>query len=132
MSPTELRFFLTVFLLCNPPISIDLFFPSQLLNSKIQAFIWDSAMLDYEAARDCSLMTVGELFGRSGFGIGLRKDSPWTSKISLQILNFHESGIMESFDSIWIRQKICIRTNNQPKTLGMANMGGKPTRIMLT
>ncbi len=82
-------------------------------------------MLDYEAARDCSLVTVGELFGRSGFGIGLQQNSPWTSKISLKILNFHESGKMEQLDQKWIRQNfICSRGNNQPKTLGMNSMGG--------
>ncbi|XP_072025944.1 glutamate receptor ionotropic, NMDA 1-like [Amphiura filiformis] len=70
---------------------------------EIQAFIWDSAMLDYEAARDCSLVTVGELFGRSGFGIGLQLNSPWTSKISLKILNFHEAGMMEALDQKWVR-----------------------------
>ena len=36
-------------------------------------------------------MTAGELFGRSGYGIALQKDSPWTQEISLQILALHES-----------------------------------------
>ena len=81
-------------------------------------------MLDYEAARDCSLVTVGELFGRSGFGIGLPKSSPWTSKISLKILKLHEGGDMETLDTRWIRQTICKNTNNQPKTLEMSSMGG--------
>ena len=56
----------------------------------LQAFIWDSSRLEYEAANDCDLVTAGELFGRSGYGIGLRKDSPWTHEISLAILSFHE------------------------------------------
>ena len=37
------------------------------------------------------MSTAGELFGRSGYGIGLEKDSPWTEEISLAILQFHES-----------------------------------------
>ncbi len=57
----------------------------------LQAFIWDSSRLEYEAANDCDLVTAGELFGRSGYGIGLAKDSPWTHDISLAILSFHES-----------------------------------------
>lgn len=36
-------------------------------------------------------MTAGELFGRSGYGVALRKNSPWTSKITLAILGLHES-----------------------------------------
>lgn len=55
------------------------------------AFIWDSSRLEYEAAKDCELVTAGELFGRSGYGIGLQKGSPWTDSVTLAILEFHES-----------------------------------------
>lgn len=55
------------------------------------AFIWDSSRLEYEAAKDCELVTAGELFGRSGYGIGLQKSSPWTDSVTLAILDFHES-----------------------------------------
>jgi len=61
------------------------------VHSHLQAFIWDSSRLDYEAAKNCDLVTAGELFGRSGYGIGLQKNSPWTQEISLQILALHES-----------------------------------------
>ena len=40
---------------------------------------------------DCTLVTVGDLFGRSGYGIGLKKESPWSEKITLDILDLHES-----------------------------------------
>jgi len=62
--------------------------------SQLQAFIWDSSRLDYEAAQNCDLVTAGELFGRSGYGIGLQKNSPWTQEISLQILALHESELV--------------------------------------
>jgi len=65
--------------------------------SDLQAFIWDSSRLEYEAAQNCDLVTAGEFFGRSGYGIGLRKDSPWTQEISLQILALHESESL----SLW-------------------------------
>lgn len=55
------------------------------------AFIWDSSRLEFEAAQDCELVTAGELFGRSGYGIGLQKGSPWTDSVTLAILDFHES-----------------------------------------
>ena len=38
----------------------------------------------------CDLVTAGEMFGRSGYGIGLQKESPWIEKISMAILDFHE------------------------------------------
>jgi len=62
-----------------------------IINSKLMAFIWDSSRLEYEAAKDCELVTAGELFGRSGYGIGLQKGSPWTDAVTLAILDFHES-----------------------------------------
>lgn len=59
----------------------------------LEAFIWDSSRLEYEAARDCDLVTPGQPFGRSGYGIGLHKGSPWTKEVSLAILGFHESEL---------------------------------------
>lgn len=58
------------------------------------AFIWDSSRLEYEASKDCELVTAGELFGRSGYGIGLQKGSPWTDAVTLAILEFHESTLL--------------------------------------
>lgn len=65
--------------------------PLYVCNRELQAFIWDSPRLEYEAANDCALTTAGDLFGRSGLGIGLPKNSPWTHQVSLAVLNLHES-----------------------------------------
>lgn len=67
--------------------------------SKLMAFIWDSSRLEYEAAKDCELVTAGELFGRSGYGIGLQKASPWTDVVTLAILDFHESKFVQAMCS---------------------------------
>lgn len=45
-------------------------------------------MLEFEASQKCDLVTTGELFFRSGFGIGMRKDSPWKQNVSLAILRY--------------------------------------------
>lgn len=58
---------------------------------KLMAFIWDSSRLEFEAAKDCELVTAGELFGRSGYGVGLQKGSPWADAVTLSILDYHES-----------------------------------------
>ena len=60
-------------------------------SSSLQAFIWDSSRLEYEAAQDCDLVTIGDIFGRSGYGIGLKLNSLWTEKFTRDILEFHES-----------------------------------------
>ncbi|XP_046574773.1 glutamate receptor ionotropic, NMDA 1-like isoform X1 [Haliotis rubra] len=93
----------------------------------LQAFIWDSPRLEYEAARDCDLVTAGELFGRSGLGIGLRKNSPWTHEVSLAILTLHERGFMEELDNEWILAEstsACPQRDSAPATLGLTNMAG--------
>lgn len=64
------------------------------------AFIWDSSRLEFEAAQDCELVTAGELFGRSGYGIGLQKGSPWADAVTLAILDFHESEYISELDVI--------------------------------
>ncbi|XP_021935568.1 glutamate [NMDA] receptor subunit 1 isoform X2 [Zootermopsis nevadensis] len=94
---------------------------------KLMAFIWDSSRLEFEAAQDCELVTAGELFGRSGYGIGLQKGSPWADAVTLAILDFHESGIMESLDNRWILQgnfQQCEQFEKTPNTLGLKNMAG--------
>ncbi|XP_033114938.1 glutamate receptor ionotropic, NMDA 1-like isoform X2 [Anneissia japonica] len=90
---------------------------------ELDAFIWDSAMLDYQTSRDCNLVTVGELFGKSGFGIGLPKESLWTQEVSLAILHFQEGGVMERLESEWISYRNCPVVGNQPATLSLENMG---------
>uniref|UniRef100_Q0VIP5 Glutamate [NMDA] receptor subunit 1 n=1 Tax=Lymnaea stagnalis TaxID=6523 RepID=Q0VIP5_LYMST len=94
---------------------------------ELQAFIWDSPRLEYEAASDCDLTTAGDLFGRSGLGIGLPKNSPWTHDVSMAVLRMHESGFMEQLDNRWIlvdSKSNCPESNSAPATLGLTNMAG--------
>ncbi|XP_025097580.1 glutamate receptor ionotropic, NMDA 1-like isoform X3 [Pomacea canaliculata] len=94
---------------------------------ELHAFIWDSPRLEYEAANDCDLTTAGDLFGRSGLGIGLRKNSHWTHPVSLAVLELHESGFMEELDNRWIlvdSKSQCPEGNSAPATLGLTNMAG--------
>ena len=46
-----------------------------LRNGGIQAFIWDSVRLEYEARRSCDFITTGELFGRSSYGTIFEKNN---------------------------------------------------------
>ncbi|XP_037070917.1 glutamate [NMDA] receptor subunit 1-like isoform X2 [Pollicipes pollicipes] len=96
------------------------------INGSLNAFIWDSSRLEFEAAQNCALVTAGELFGRSGYGIGLKKESPWANHVTLAILQFHESGYMEQLDNTWIFQnrKECESREKAPATLGLKNMAG--------
>lgn len=97
-------------------------------NNEINAFIWDSARLEYEASQDCGLVIAAEQFGRSGYGIGLAKNSFWTERVNQAILSMHESGFMEKLDNEWILNvnPECINRSNIrfPTTLGLRNMAG--------
>lgn len=93
-------------------------------DGELKAFIWDSPVLYYEASVNCDLTTAGELFGRSGYGVGMPKGSQWSNAISLAILNFHESGVMEELETTWIDTKQCDEQNNSPATLGLNHMLG--------
>jgi len=64
-----------------------------LFNRDLHAFIWDSPRLRYEATKSCDLVTAGDLFGRSSYGIAFKKNSHWTERFSHKILSYHE-GIL--------------------------------------
>ncbi|CAF0819485.1 unnamed protein product [Rotaria sordida] len=98
---------------------------SELRDGDLNAFIWDSPRLEYEAAQDCNLITAGELFGRSSYGIGLRKKDPWINPLSHAILSLHETGFMELLDYQWIysnNDKQCSDRSSSPATLEFRNM----------
>jgi len=78
---------------------------ADLRTGKLHAFIWDSPRLEYEAGLNCDLVTVGESFGRSSYGIALRKKDSWINPLSHAILSFHERGFMEMLDNQWIFSK---------------------------
>ena len=101
-----------------------------LKNNTIDALIWDSTRLEWETSHDekCSLGITGELFGRSGYGIGLQKNSYWTKNVTTELLELHESGFMMDLDRKWILSGTsnCDKKNDDyPETLGISNIAGE-------
>lgn len=95
-------------------------------NNEIDAFIWDSARLEYEASQDCELNIASEQFGRSGYGVGLSRNSFWTENVNEAILSMHEAGLMEQLDNKWILNPNpeCVNRDAIRTTLGLKNMAG--------
>ena len=56
--------------------------------------------------------------------LSFHQGSPWSNAISLAILNFHESGVMEELETTWIDTKKCDEQSNSPATLGLNHMLG--------
>lgn len=66
------------------------------MRSKLDAFIYDAAVLNYMAGRDegCKLVTIGsgKVFASTGYGIAIQKDSGWKRAVDLAILMLFGDG----------------------------------------
>lgn len=64
---------------------------------KLDAFIYDAAVLNYMAGKDegCKLVTIGsgKVFATTGYGIALQKNSRWKRPIDLALLQFLGDGM---------------------------------------
>ncbi|XP_061080109.1 glutamate receptor ionotropic, NMDA 2B-like [Conger conger] len=96
---------------------------------KLDAFIYDAAVLNYMAGRDegCKLVTIGsgKVFASTGYGIAIQKDSSWKRAIDLAILQLFGDGEMEELESLWLTG-ICHHEKNEVMSsqLDVDNMAG--------
>lgn len=64
--------------------------------SKLDAFIYDAAVLNYMARKDegCKVMTIGsgKVFATTGYGIALIKNSRWKRPLDLALLQLVGDG----------------------------------------
>ncbi|XP_041915879.1 glutamate receptor ionotropic, NMDA 3A [Alosa alosa] len=76
---------------------------------KLDAFIMDKALLDYEVSidADCKLLTVGKPFAIEGYGIGLKQNSPLTSNISELVSQYKSDGFMDMLHDKWYKVVPC-------------------------
>ncbi|XP_053132404.1 glutamate receptor ionotropic, NMDA 2A isoform X2 [Hemicordylus capensis] len=100
-----------------------------LKTGKLDAFIYDAAVLNYKAGRDegCKLVTIGSgyIFATTGYGIALQKGSPWKRRIDLALLQFVGDGEMEELETLWLTG-ICHNEKNEVMSsqLDIDNMAG--------
>ncbi|XP_053151140.1 glutamate receptor ionotropic, NMDA 3B isoform X2 [Hemicordylus capensis] len=76
---------------------------------KLNAFIMDKSLLDYEVSidSDCKLLTVGKPFAIEGYGIGLPQNSHLTSNISEFISRYKSAGFMDLLHDKWYKMIPC-------------------------
>ncbi|XP_049331731.1 glutamate receptor ionotropic, NMDA 2B [Astyanax mexicanus] len=96
---------------------------------KLDAFIYDAAVLNYMAGRDegCKLVTIGsgKVFASTGYGIAIQKDSGWKRHVDLAILQLFGDGEMEELEALWLTG-ICHHEKNEVMSsqLDVDNMAG--------
>ncbi|XP_038123793.1 glutamate receptor ionotropic, NMDA 2C-like [Cyprinodon tularosa] len=100
-----------------------------LKTGKLDAFIYDAAVLNYMAGKDegCKLVTIGsgKVFATTGYGIALEKNSRWKRPIDLALLQFLGDGDTERLETVWL-SGICQNEKNEVMSskLDIDNMAG--------
>ncbi|XP_039630520.1 LOW QUALITY PROTEIN: glutamate receptor ionotropic, NMDA 2A [Polypterus senegalus] len=100
-----------------------------LKTGKLDAFIYDAAVLNYMAGRDegCKLVTIGSgyIFATTGYGIALQKGSSWKRQVDLALLGLVGDGEMEELEAQWLTG-ICHNEKNEVMSsqLDIDNMAG--------
>uniref|UniRef100_A0A7N6AA69 Glutamate receptor n=1 Tax=Anabas testudineus TaxID=64144 RepID=A0A7N6AA69_ANATE len=100
-----------------------------LKTGKLDAFIYDAAVLNYMAGRDegCKLVTIGsgKVFASTGYGIAIQKDTGWKRAVDLAILMLFGDGEMEELEALWLTG-ICHNEKNEVMSsqLDVDNMAG--------
>ncbi|XP_004374461.1 glutamate receptor ionotropic, NMDA 2C [Trichechus manatus latirostris] len=96
---------------------------------KLDAFIYDAAVLNYMAGKDegCKLVTIGsgKVFATTGYGIAMQKDSHWKRPIDLALLQFLGDGETQKLETVWL-SGICQKEKNEVMSskLDIDNMAG--------
>ncbi|XP_078506939.1 glutamate receptor ionotropic, NMDA 2C [Lissotriton helveticus] len=96
---------------------------------KLDAFIYDAAVLNYMAGKDegCKLVTIGsgKVFATTGYGIALQKDSKWKRAIDLGLLQYLGDGDTAKLETVWL-SGICQNEKNEVMSskLDIDNMAG--------
>nr|XP_012634201.1 glutamate receptor ionotropic, NMDA 2C [Microcebus murinus] len=96
---------------------------------KLDAFIYDAAVLNYMAGKDegCKLVTIGsgKVFATTGYGIAMQKDSHWKRAIDLALLQFLGDGETQKLETVWL-SGICQTEKNEVMSskLDIDNMAG--------
>uniref|UniRef100_A0A1I7ZI57 Glutamate receptor n=1 Tax=Steinernema glaseri TaxID=37863 RepID=A0A1I7ZI57_9BILA len=99
------------------------------LNEKY-VFMMESTSLEYQLTQNCNLTRVGNVvLGSNGYSIALPKGSKWREKLTRQILDFNEKGIMMMLKNTWWQKNpqtdSCEDESTETRqSLGMARVSG--------
>ncbi|XP_077980001.1 glutamate receptor ionotropic, NMDA 2D-like isoform X2 [Glandiceps talaboti] len=92
----------------------------------MDAFIYDEAALKDLAAKDqdCSLHVVGKTVGETGYTIALTKGSHWTHSINEMIIEYTDSGFIQTLVDKWLTSMCDSKLDSIRKPLGIEHSSG--------
>ncbi|XP_012273738.1 glutamate receptor ionotropic, kainate 2 [Orussus abietinus] len=94
------------------------------------AFFMESSSIEYVQDRECNVTQVGEPLDSKGYGIAMKKNSPYRNALSKAVLKLQEDGILTKLKTRWWHEKRgggkCLETSRGGETnpLGLDNVGG--------
>ncbi|XP_046435177.1 glutamate receptor ionotropic, kainate 2-like [Neodiprion fabricii] len=95
------------------------------------AFFMESSTILYEAERKCNITQINGLLDAKGYGIAMKKNSPYRNSLSTGILKLQETGVLKELENKWWKQKrgggACEEKSggtSDAEPLGVANVGG--------
>ncbi|XP_063622101.1 glutamate receptor ionotropic, kainate 2-like [Cydia splendana] len=68
------------------------------------AFFMESTSIEYYVERDCNITQVGGLLDSKGYGIAMKKDSPYRQALNLALLKLQESGELRAMKHKWWKE----------------------------
>uniref|UniRef100_A0A182S783 Ionotropic glutamate receptor C-terminal domain-containing protein n=1 Tax=Anopheles maculatus TaxID=74869 RepID=A0A182S783_9DIPT len=90
----------------------------------------ESTSIEYIVERECDVTQIGGLLDDKGYGIAMRKNSPYRSALSEAVLRLQEQGVLTSLKRKWWKEKrgggACSNTMEEGGALALelANVGG--------
>ncbi|XP_031766616.2 glutamate receptor ionotropic, kainate 5-like isoform X2 [Galleria mellonella] len=69
------------------------------------AFLMESTSIEYTIQRNCDVTMVGSLLDSKGYGIAMKKNSPYRHQLNLALLNLQEAGVLREMKHKWWNEK---------------------------
>nr|UTN00859.1 ionotropic receptor [Semanotus bifasciatus] len=97
---------------------------------KLYAFFMESTSIEYNTERHCELQQYGGLLDDKGYGIAMRKESPYRSRLSTAILRLQSSQVIDELKRKWWQERRgggqCLGETEAPEAtaLGLKNVEG--------
>nr|CAD7453105.1 unnamed protein product [Timema tahoe] len=94
------------------------------------AFLMESSSIDYITQRNCDLTRIGNLLDNKGYGIAMKKNSPYRNMLTTAVLKLQESGRITELQDKWWKQErgggACVSKgpSGNPSSLNLENVGG--------